>query len=539
MRVLAAALRERAIEGGRRFQVWMNRWSHRDAALFFLGLWATLFVAHALAGRWQWEKDDTVELCVDGAEIELLSDQNDEATWRTLEDLRAAGVSGVAVYWDPTRPLRDLLREWDPRVPEGVGVTLRPEPVQFSDWPQGWPRVARPLRNGPVVRNILFSGAAVMGYPDLAPVVGWLEATDYRLPWVEFGRQRGMDALQKKFPERILRAHTLSEEEMPLKGPDAVLGRLRRAVRERGARFLYVHLFPGLPKKANMAFVTRLTQALRSDGWRLGIAHPRYGDWPRPLAPMPTRARLFLAFLASVVVPLGAFQWALRQRSPVAAPLGLAGVALGGGLLVAAFLSAPEFALGFSVFRGVKVSLLLPLAVVLFTLYRAEEIQHVLQETVTVGRLVLGGAVLGAVAYFVLRTGHGTVADASSMEIVVRGHLESLLGVRPRFKEFLIGHPLLWLGFALRARLAAGGTFLPSGRGAAAQALRFIFHDARPFLLLGFVGPLSIVNTFCHAHTPLSISLTRAFHGLWLGAALGGLLIAGLRWAETRWQRLP
>jgi hypothetical protein len=348
-----------------------------------------------------------------------------------------------------------------------------------------------------------------------------------------------MDALQKRFPERILRAHTLSEEEMPLKGPDAVLGRLRRAVRERGARFLYVHLFPGLPKKANMAFVTHLTHALRSDGWRLGIAHPRYGDWPRPLAPIPTGARLILAFLAAVGVPLGAFHWALRQRSPVAAPLGLAGAALAGGLLVAAFLSAPEFALGFSVFRGVKASLLLPLAVVLFSLYRAEEIQHVLQETVTVGRLVLGGAVLGAVAYFVLRTGHGTVADASSMEIVVRGHLESLLGVRPRFKEFLIGHPLLWFGFSLRARLAVGGRFLPQGRGAAAQALRFIFHDARPFLLFGFVGPLSIVNTFCHAHTPLSISLIRAFHGLWLGAALGGLLIVGWRWAEARWHRLP
>jgi hypothetical protein len=512
--------------------------SARRAAVGLAGVGVALFVVHSLAARWQWERDDAVELCVDGAEIESLTDRNDADTWRLLDAVREAGVSSVAVYWDPTRPLRDLMSEWSPRIPEGMALTLRPEPVPFSDWPKGWPRTAQPLKGGPPVRNVLFSGLTVMGYPDLTLVKKWLADTDTHLPWVEFGRQRGMSALQAVFPERIVRAHTLTEDEMPLASPSGVVGRLRRAVRERGARFLYVRLFPSFPRAENEAFVARLSGALRSDGWQVGPAVARFGEWPAPLFPLSSRLRLMLAFSVSVGCPLAAFFWALRRRSVPRAVLGVAGAAVATGLLVAALLATPSFAMGFSVFRGVKLAILLPLGVALFSLYRGDELRHILDENVTVGRLVLGVFVLGAASYFVLRIGHGTVADASPLELVMRGHLESLFGVRPRFKEFLIGHPFLWLGFYLRFRLEGGQKFLPGGRRALAQALHFLFHDARPYLLVGFIAPLSIVNTFCHAHTPLSVSLLRTFHGVWLGALLGGILIVGFRWAESRWHKI-
>jgi hypothetical protein len=513
-------------------------WSPRGAALFFAGVWVTLFVVHSLGARWQWEKDNTVEICVDGSEIELLSDQDDEETWKTLTFFKEAGVSSVAVYWDPTRPLRLLTREWASRIPEGLSLTLRPEPVPFSDWSKKWPGVARPTAGGPPLRNVLFSGAAVMGYPDLSPVKEWLLETDSHLPWVEFGRQRGMSSLKDSFPNRVVRAHTLLEDEMSLASRAAVRGRLLRAVRERGVRFLYIRLFPGLSTEANKEFLVSLTTALQADGWRLGPANARFNEWPAPLIPFSQRLRLLFAFGVSVGLPSLAFMWALRQRSSARAFIGLTGAALGTGLLVSAFLSTPSFALGFSVFRGVKAALLLPLLLALFTLYRADELRHIFLEVVTVGRLVLGIAVLGAVAYFILRIGHGTVADASSLELVLRGHLESFLGVRPRFKEFLIGYPLLWLGFSLRERLGRETPFLPGGRGPLPQALRFVFHDARPFLLVGFIGPLSLVNTFCHAHTPLWVSLTRTFHGVWMGTVVAGLLFILLRWAEGRWNRL-
>ena len=503
------------------------------------GLSVFLFVMHSLLARGQWERDNTVELCVDGSEVQVLTDQNDSDTWQMLENCRSAGVSSVAVYWDPMRPLGDLMQEWSPRIPEGLSLTLRPEPVAFSDWSRGWPLNARPLRRGPTVRNVLFSGETVMGYPDLSLVKNWVADTDYHLPWIEFTRQKGLASLQRSFPDRLVRAHGLSEEEMPLVRPSAVIHRLRRAVRERGARFLYVRLFPSLTRAQNESFIVDLAQQFRTDGWRLGPAAARFGEWPASLVSMAPGLRLFLAFGASVVLPLLAFYWALRQRSVVWPAIAMGGAGLMTGLLVAAFLSTPFFALGFSVFRGVKLALLLPLGTALFSLYRGDEIRHFMNENVTVGRLVLGGAVLGGVMYFILRTGHGTVADASSVELSIRGHLESLLGIRPRFKEFLIGHPLLWVGFYLRKKVSQGAPFLPLGRSAFAQAVHFIFHDPRPFLLVGLIGPLSIVNTFCHAHTPLWVSLIRTCHGVWMGAAFGGLFIAGLKWAEGRWHRIP
>jgi ABC-type nitrate/sulfonate/bicarbonate transport system permease component len=47
--------------------------------------------------------------------------------------------------------------------------------------------------------------------------------------------------------------------------------------------------------------------------------------------------------------------------------------------------------------------------------------------------------------------------------------------------------------------------------------------------LLGMIGQVSLINTFYHLHTPLLISLQRAAGGLILGAALGVVLILGLK----------
>lgn len=514
-------------------------WTRRQVAAGLAVLCVGVFVFHSLAARWVWEKDSEVELCVDGAEVQQLADQDDNAIWRLLESLREKGVSSVAVYWDPHRPLWDLMEEWEPRLPREMSLTLRPEPVPFSDWLKGWPRAARPRREGPPIRHVLFSGPAVMGFPDLGPVREWLGETSYHLPVMEFGRQRGQAALQKIFPQRIVRGHALNEEEMAVASPHSVVGRFRRAVRERGVRFLYVRFFPGVPKGANMDFVGRLAGALRADGWRLAPASPRYERWGSPIVPLSAGGRTLLAFGASIVAPLAAFFWALRRKSPSVAPLGLAGIALATGLFVSALLATPSFALGFSSYRGVKASLLIPLGVALFALYRGDELRRVLDESVTVGRLMVGVAILGAVVYFVLRSGHGTVADASGLELSVRGRLETWLGIRPRFKEFLIGHPCLWLGFYLRWRLGSGDLYLPMGKGSLPQALRFVFHDARPFLLVGLIGPLSIINTFCHAHTPLWVSVVRTFHGVWMGALVGLAGVGILGWVENRWKSLP
>jgi hypothetical protein len=176
----------------------------------------------------------------------------------------------------------------------------------------------------------------------------------------------------------------------------------------------------------------------------------------------------------------------------------------GAALLVAACLSAPDFTLGLSSFRGVKAALLLPLIGAFLSLYSKEDLLAFWRRPLTVGAAaILSFAALAALVYL-LRSGHDTPVGASGLELRLRDILESLLVARPRFKEFAVGWPIFWWG----AYLASKG------------------RDARPFLLVGFIASLSIVNTFCHAHVPLSLSLLRTFHGFWLGSVLGLGLIS-------------
>src|SRR5690606_30788711 len=105
-------------------------------------------------------------------------------------------------------------------------------------------------------------------------------------------------------------------------------------------------------------------------------------------------------------------------------------------------------------FRGVSVLHLAPVvfvAIYVF-LYKPggsvrDHARKLLAMPVTALWLV-AGAVLGAAAlYYLTRTGNSGLA--SELELRLRRTLENALGVRPRFKEFLLGHPLLLLGIYL------------------------------------------------------------------------------------------
>ena len=45
-------------------------------------------------------------------------------------------------------------------------------------------------------------------------------------------------------------------------------------------------------------------------------------------------------------------------------------------------------------------------------------------------------------------------------------------------------------------------------------------------LLGGAIGQVDVLNTFCHAHTPVLLSLLRVVNGLWLGVIAGVIAIA-------------
>jgi hypothetical protein len=119
-------------------------------------------------------------------------------------------------------------------------------------------------------------------------------------------------------------------------------------------------------------------------------------------------------------------------------------------------------------------------------------------------------AVLAAGALlYVLRSGNQSDIAPSAFELALRSHLTASLGVRPRFKEFMIGFPLLML--------------LPS--------LSLGIRSRYGWLLaLGIaIGTADIVDTFSHLHTPLLVSVLRVVLGAIVGCAIGALAIAAYR----------
>ncbi len=48
----------------------------------------------------------------------------------------------------------------------------------------------------------------------------------------------------------------------------------------------------------------------------------------------------------------------------------------------------------------------------------------------------------------------------------------------------------------------------------------------KPFIIIGLVGQVSIINSFCHIHTPVMVSVIRTANGLWIGILLGMALIS-------------
>ncbi|REJ38027.1 MAG: hypothetical protein DIU84_02110 [Bacillota bacterium] len=211
------------------------------------------------------------------------------------------------------------------------------------------------------------------------------------------------------------------------------------------------------------------------------------------------------------------------RASPAAAAAAAAGsvaASLGGGFLAAALLSTPEFLQVWEYFRGVKVSFAVPIAV-LALWCAAPALRGAWVEAgppaawlraLPRARLslpqVLGVAVLlAAAALIVWRT--ASIRDALALELAVRDLLQDLMGVRPRFKEVLLGWPGLAVLILVRPR-RPGWLFLFASAGL-------------------LVGAGSVINSFAHVFTPVAVSLWRSVNGLLLGIPLGLAAAALLR----------
>jgi len=181
-----------------------------------------------------------------------------------------------------------------------------------------------------------------------------------------------------------------------------------------------------------------------------------------------------------------------------------------------------KYSLVIEQFRGVSMLHLGPLALVTIyvLLYRGQGAKGVLNRLwkllktpISLLWVVVAIIVAAVGVYYISRTGNS--GQVSSFELVIRHWLESTVGVRPRFKEFAIGHPPLILGLFLALRYRASWLLL----------------------IVGTLGQLTMVSTFTHIHTPIMMSTLRTLLSLGLGIIFGLLLIAIWTVLEGVWRK--
>jgi len=423
---------------------------------------------------------------------------------------------------------------------------------------------------------LVFAADQVLGYRQAMEAAAQaLRTFRMRYGSVEFGKQVGDAALSRLIPERTVRLHSVSAAEALQMTPTELVERFERAAQERNIRVLYVRL--GAGDTAQMrALIQSLTEALSRSGFTI-----RAGG-ARPFEPLEPLVWMFPLVGLGVGVLTGWLLWQLRANGwsvwlplsmgiafallcwlplgrklvalcaavlfptvglimlPAIAPsptpslsvsgaiwriCGLLAFAFGwslmGALHIVGLLAGTAFLVKADQFVGIKLAHVLPMLLV-GAFYAAYSVggwdfwRRWLNQPVFWWQAGVALVVLLAVVLMLLRTGNEVPGVVSDIELRLRALLENLMNVRPRTKEFLIGHPALVL------------------------ALTLLIRDRRAWLplamLLGAIGQVSVVNTFCHLHSPLAVSLLRVAWGAGLGIALGFSILAvwGLLLARRR-----
>ncbi|MBQ4630989.1 MAG: hypothetical protein IJB70_08415 [Clostridia bacterium] len=174
-----------------------------------------------------------------------------------------------------------------------------------------------------------------------------------------------------------------------------------------------------------------------------------------------------------------------------------------------AMLSGIDFYMNNLIFRGIKLSLLVPVvytAVAYYLMFIKDErsdvlgdIKKVLMADIKVYWVLIGG-IIGIIGmYYIVRSGN--VSEISSLESALRNTMTSLFPARPRTKEFLIGYPALVL-------------FVYYTKNVDIKLIKWLLAIASSILAA------SVANSFCHVFTDYSVISMRVVNGLLVGIVI-------------------
>ena len=347
------------------------------------------------------------------------------------------------------------------------------------------------------------------------PLVG-IEAVNQ----LQYEPQQGFLEMAAKNNYSVGRVYTIAKEELKKITPEEAAQRFYISDIERNIRF---NLFPMYETGINnetvlqttINYIGMATEKLAVKGYEFGPAdiYPAYTPNPllvvismvgaialfvyvlQMILPMSKHTQLVAFFgicLASIVVfiltsgTLITQIWALSsavmarlmeewRRYDGARPLGAikatvlallylviaALFAAIGAMFIASLLGNTKFFMEFAIFRGVKLTFVLPIILVIiaylqrFPLWKGrminskEEAKKFVVEFLTMDvkfYVFFVMAALGGVAWiFVGRSGHTAGVPVPTFELILRRFLENTMYARPREKEFIIGHPALML----------------------------------------------------------------------------------------------
>lgn len=383
---------------------------------------------------------------------------------------------------------------------------------------------------------------------------------DWPLLQCEFFKQRGLSTIAELLDYHVARMHTVTSKELPTLAESEMIDRFQLAANERGMNIILYRSNTSLSAEANAALLARIDRAITDKGRSLGAMQPiesiKIPLWVALLAALgigaggvlllncfkfkklayilpavgaaASWALIFLGYshiaykllaaAAVIIFPLlGIFTFVRPDgRSlpkSILALLGMTAVSLIGAVFVVGLLSTRDYMTAISTFSGIKVSQMIPLVILaMFYWYQTNRlkgydsnvvvmIRDLLKKPVSVGILLILALAALVLVFYMLRSGNDAVS-VSSWEKAFRSFLDSTLQVRPRTKEFMFAHPLMLL------------------------ALYFGYRkNLWPAVVLGGIGQVSLVNTFEHLHTPLTVSLLRTANGLLLGIIIGVVLI--------------
>jgi len=434
------------------------------------------------------------------------------------------------------------------------------------------------------ISGIIFEGETVLGYPskeNLIHTAELLKIKKYPFGMIEFAGQEGIETIAHFASELAVRVHSITKEEMEIISKQKAIERWIRAAKERKVRIFYIKPFMKSNLNLiedNISYIGTIKEELEVNGFSTGSASILSIIYQESkifimllilgvisgglillndffnIKKIQQYSLLFLGILFSLVllflnqeiflikltalltavifptlaiisnekyflgennnynsesfqdIPKNNPNFLLMLKEILIGFFKIILITLSGALLIAALLSNNKFMLGIEQFSGIKISYLTPLLLVLIVMWlKVNEgklmILENIKKPILIEHLMLMIFFAAFLVIYISRSGNFSFLPVLSIEEKIRIFLEKSLIARPRNKEFLIGYPALLLAMSMN--------FLK------------IKEFKIPIIIIGVIGPVTLINTFCHIHTPFLFSMLRTFNGVWLGLALG------------------